>query len=168
MTHGELGAIGHSDGVIKSVVLKNEHCWSSGLMASFVLNRIACPYCPKLFHPSSHQRHVRFCSRQHFLKQKTADLQSRGRSSRLVDDDVGIEPDTPESSDNDLHGEGLVEEKKGGQDEEEEDVESEVDEVHDFNSSVIHASCLKECGLWNAFLNTKFIKLQMRRNSFCI
>ena len=55
---------------------------------------------------------MRFCSRQHFLKQKTADLQSRKRSSRLVDDDVGMEPETPESSDVDLPGEGAVEEKK--------------------------------------------------------
>ena len=139
------------------------------LMASISLNRVSCPHCPKLFHPNSLERHVRFCSRQHFLKQKIAKLQSRKRSSRLVDDeDDGMEADTPESSDADLPGEGLAEERKGGQDEEEDDAESEVEEVHDFNSSEIYASCLKECGLWNAFFNTKFTKLKMRRNLFCI
>ena len=77
-----------------------------------------------------------------------------------------MEPDTSKSSDVDLPGEGAVEEKKG-EEEEEEEAESDVEEVHDFNSSEMYASCLKECGLWNPFWNTKCSKLKMRRSLFC-
>ncbi len=92
-------------------------------------NRRPCPYCPKLFHPSSYQRHVVFCSRQHFLQQKKAALQSRKRYQKPLDDDP--EPETSEEED-DLPEDGIEEAEEGEEEEEEEEEESEVEEVHDF------------------------------------
>ena len=89
-------------------------------------NRRPCPYCPKLFHPSSLQRHVVFCSRQHSLQQKKAGLGSRKRYIRPDDDDP--EPDTSDDE-ADLPENGS--EDQEAEEEEEEEQESDVEEVHE-------------------------------------
>jgi hypothetical protein len=94
-------------------------------------NRMACQFCPKLFHPNAHERHVRFCSRQFFLRQKKAavSLQRNGAASSEQPEAAPVS----ESKDSAAFAEIP------------DDEETEVEEVHSPSSIARSLICCRIC-----------------------